>query len=32
VANIFYGVFIQDDDNIAETVFAKNWSRDVKET
>ena len=31
VSNIFYGIFIQDDDEISELVFERNWSRNVQE-
>jgi hypothetical protein len=31
VSNIFFGFFIQDDDEISELVFERNWSRKVQE-
>jgi hypothetical protein len=31
VSNIFFGIFIQDDDEISELVFERNWSRKVQE-
>ena len=31
ISNIFYEVFIQDDDDIALQIYEKNWSKHVKE-
>lgn len=31
VSNVFFGVFIQDDDDIAQQVYVRNWSPDVQE-
>jgi hypothetical protein len=31
VSNVFYEVFIQDDDDIAQTVYTRNWSPEVQE-
>jgi hypothetical protein len=31
VSNAFYGVFVQDQDEIAEKIYNRNWSRHVKE-
>ena len=31
IANAFYDVFIQDDDEIFKLTFSKNWSRHVEE-
>ena len=31
LSNIFYGVLIQDDDDISEVIYNGNWSRRVKE-
>lgn len=31
ISNIFFGIFIQDDDDLSELVFERNWSRHVQE-